>query len=131
MNVGVEAIDNQHKYLVCLINIIEAGVNCHLEKNLFVEQLSQLEAYTHFHFDQEEKFQIQNKFPHYESNKNEHEKLIQHLGEILGELKSKPDGLLRQKDVGHLFEVLRGWLLDHILVEDMKMKEFFADRQNE
>ncbi len=128
MNVGVEEIDNQHKYLVCLINTIEAGVNCHLEKNLFIQQLSQLEAYTHFHFDQEEKFQIQNNYPHYESNKNEHQKLIQHLNEIFGNLKTGGGKLLHQKDIDSLFEILKGWLLDHILVEDMKMKAFFADR---
>lgn len=131
MNVGVEIIDHQHKYLVCLINIIEAGVNCHLEKSLFVEQLSQLEAYTHFHFDQEEKFQVQNKFPHYESNKNEHKQLIQKLGEIFGDLNSGGNVTLRQKDIGNLFEILKGWLLDHILVEDMKMKDFLADRHKE
>jgi hemerythrin len=126
MSVGVEEIDNQHKYLICLINTIEAGVNCHLEKKLFVEQLSQLEAYTHFHFDHEENLQIQSKFPHYESNKNEHNKLIQNLNEIVGELKSGEDVILRAKDIGSLFEILREWLLDHILVEDMKMKDFFG-----
>ncbi len=125
MSVGVEEIDDQHKYLICLINTIEAGVNCHLEKKLFVEQLSQLEAYTHFHFDYEENLQIQSKFPHYESNKNEHKKLIQKLNEIVRELKSGEDVILRAKDIGSLFEILREWLLDHILVEDMKMKDFF------
>lgn len=128
MNVGVEEIDNQHKYLVCLINTIEAGVNCNLGKKLFVEQLSQLEAYTHFHFDREEKFQIEKLFPHSESNKTEHKQLIKRLEEIIENLKSGEDTLLRQKDIGNLFEVLREWLLDHILVEDMKMKDFFANK---
>ena len=125
MSVGVEEIDNQHKLLICLINTIEAGVNCHLEKKLFVEQLSQLEAYTHFHFDHEENLQIQSKFPHYESNKNEHIKLIQNLNEIIGKFNSDEESILRVKNIEGLFEILREWLLDHILVEDMKMKGFF------
>ena len=53
------------------------------------------------------------------------------MGEIVGNLKSGEGKFLHQDDIGDLFEILRGWLLDHILVEVMKMKDFFADRNKE
>ncbi len=126
LSVGIKAVDDQHKYLVCLINTIEAAANCGLNRKMFLEHLAHLEEYTHFHFDQEEQFQLENKFPHYESNKKGHEKLKEQVAEIIELLKINKSDEVRPKHVGQIFEVLRNWLVDHIVGEDMKMKAFFA-----
>ncbi len=128
LNVGISFVDSQHQYLVSLINTIEAAGNCSLERDLFLTHLSQLEAYTHFHFDQEEKFQLENKYPHYESNKNEHINLIKQLAEIIETIKKETGESVRQKQVGKVFDFLRDWLIDHVIGEDMKMKGAFPDK---
>jgi len=128
MNVGIYSVDSQHQYLVSLINTIEAAGNCHLERDLFLTHLSQLEAYTHYHFEQEEKFQLENNFPFYESNKNEHKELVKHLAELIESIKSDTGDSVKPKQVGKVFEFLRDWLVNHLFGEDMKMKGAFPGK---
>ncbi len=126
LNLGVNTLDNQHKYLICLINTIEAAGNCGLDKGIILTHLDQLKAYTHYHFDQEERLQIEINFPFHDHHAKEHQLLIQRLGEVIEKVKMFEGAILREKQIEEIFEILRDWIVNHIIGEDMKMKEYFA-----
>jgi len=50
MTVGNAEVDDDHRYLISLINAIEAVVNCGIEKKVLSTHLSELFAYTEKHF---------------------------------------------------------------------------------
>ncbi len=137
MSVGSEEIDNQHKYLIDLINIIESAVNCNLFGNTLSIYIDQLVGYTKVHFEREIEIQKEINFPYIEHHIKEHQELVSHLKEIVEEFKktetsktitidsSKSNSEEVQMAVDHLFPLLREWLVHHILEEDMKMKDFF------
>lgn len=66
MAIGNAEIDDDHRYLISLINAIEAAVNCGIERKVLSTHLSELFAYTEKHFKREEEIQAQIQFPfHY------------------------------------------------------------------
>ncbi len=126
MTVANPRIDNDHKYLISLINAIEAAVNCGLDKRVLLGHIAELFAYTEEHFKKEENIQADIKFPHKETHKKEHENLVIQLNAIRANLKNPQNAEFYQSAVQSLFDTLRDWLLNHILEEDLKMREYFS-----
>ncbi len=140
ISVGNEEIDNQHKYLIDLINIIESAVNCDLFEDALSIYIDQLVSYTKVHFRQEIEIQKEISFPFIEHHQKAHQNLANQLEEIVSEFKkigtsktlkidpskSKTEGF--KKPVDHLFLLLRDWIIHHILEEDMKMKDYFKEK---
>jgi hemerythrin len=125
MTVGNAEIDDDHRYLISLINAIEAAVNCGIEKKVLSTHLSELFAYTEKHFKREEEIQAEIQFPFKEAHKQEHEKLINNLNAIQISLESQQDEKSWKSLIQGLFDVLKAWLINHILNDDLKMKGHF------
>ncbi|KMP10330.1 hypothetical protein UR09_06565 [Candidatus Nitromaritima sp. SCGC AAA799-A02] len=124
MCVGNKEIDDYHKYLVCLVNTVEAAVNCGLERGVLLSHANELLLYAKDHFAKEEALQVAFSYQHHLEHKKAHEDLIHRLVEIISNLENQKDGRVMKNTIDGLFNVLRDWLVNHILNEDMKMKEF-------
>jgi hemerythrin len=124
MTIGNAEIDDDHKYLISIINAIEAAVNCGIDRKVLSSHLSELFAYTESHFKRELEIQVEIDFPEKEAHKNEHDKLINKLQAIQTTLDSTRDEQAHKDFIKGLFEVLKEWLLNHILNHDMKMKSY-------
>lgn len=127
MNLGNSKIDDYHKYLVCLINTVEAAINCKLGKEVLLSHVNELLVYAKDHFAREEALQAQHNYEHYLEHKKTHEVLIHRLSEIVLNLENQKDTKIIKNTADGLFNVLHDWLICHILSEDMKMKEFLAE----
>lgn len=125
MAIGNAEIDDDHRYLISLINAIEAAVNCGIERKVLLTHLSELFAYTEKHFKREEEIQAQIQFPFIETHKQEHEKLINKLNSIQISLDSSQDEKSYKSFMQGLFDFLKDWLVNHIINEDLKMKSCF------
>lgn len=88
MSVGNDEIDNDHKYLIRLINTIEAAVNCCVCVEVLKSSGGQLMSYTKDHFEREQKLQVNIHFQFRDAHKQEHEKLIDRLDSINKEFDS-------------------------------------------
>jgi len=128
MTVGNAEIDDDHRYLISLINAIEAAVNCGIEKKVLSTHIAELLAYTEAHFKREEEIQAEIQFPDKESHKQEHNNLINKLHAIQTSLESPPDETSYRSLIQGLFDVLKDWLINHILNDDLKMKSYFAPK---
>lgn len=124
MAVGNKDIDDDHRYLISLINVIEAAVNCGIGKAVLTTHVSELFAYTEAHFKKEEEIQAEIKFPHMKTHKQEHADLINQLHAIQMSLETSQDEEASQPVVQGLFDFLRDWLINHIINEDLKMKDY-------
>ncbi len=125
MSVGNGRIDQDHRYLFCLINTIEFSLSSCGDKDILETALDQLDYYTKDHFEREEKLMLKISYPKYPDQRSAHELLISQLAEIREKIitiKDKPD---MQDIIPDITELLRNWLLDHVLKDDMLMKPYF------
>ncbi len=145
MSVDGGVIDEDHKILISYINdflsMSDLYNNCsedfrscdkssHLpcgqelscdKKNSKI--LASLKFYTTSHFKREEKLQKEIGFP---IQANAHENLIKELNNMIKTLEtsdaSSEDFLDTLNGMGNFFN---GWLIDHIIKEDLKMRPYF------
>jgi hemerythrin len=125
MSAGNDRIDRDHRYLFCLINTIEFALSSDEHSDIVLTTIDQLEYYSKDHFEREETLMLKINYPKYFDQKKEHGLLISQLSEI----KDKVIAVQENKDmrgiIPDLTTLLRNWLLDHVLKDDMMMKPYF------
>ena len=156
MSVGNSIIDDQHRYLLCLMNTIELALRDSANKDILKISLEQLFDYTKYHFDFEERVQTKIKFPHLMQHKMEHQRIIADVGKIKDQLDTlvesenfdeaveeasgkeitddELNALLeedldtddKQLDINQLTALVRHWVIDHVLKDDLKMKPYLS-----
>ena len=130
MVVGNHQVDNDHKYLISLINTIQAAVNCGLGKEVILNYIAQLLSYTEVHFKREEEIQRIIKFNSLDEHKESHERLLDQLISLRNEVGSAEPGEHQKAILEILFNDLKEWLFRHMLDEDLKMTEYFNLEKN-
>ncbi len=120
LETGNAAIDMQHKQLIqALNNLLDA-----CSKGAGRDQLNAtakfLLDYTSKHFADEEKLQLQNKYPDYQRHKQLHEGFKRTVRELINELNAQGPTVAM---VGKLNATLSSWLINHIKREDKKIAE--------
>ena len=156
MSVGNSIIDDQHRYLLCLMNTIELALRDAANKEILKSAIEQLFEYTAYHFDFEERVQAKMKFPRLMDHKIEHQRILADLKVIKAQLDnllhsdnfdnaveeaankeitdSEINALLEEDlgsekrvlDLNQLTALVRHWVIDHVLGDDMKMKPFLS-----
>ena len=125
MSVGNAKIDNDHKYLISIINTIEAALNCEAPVKVLMVYVSELIDFGKEHFEREELYQEEIMFPHQGTHEIYHKGLTERIKIIQKNLMSQADSEAYQFTTPRLVKILRDWLVDHFQHEDMKMKEYF------
>jgi hemerythrin len=114
-NTGIVMIDAQHKRLVDIINKLHDAIQAGSEQETLQSILSKLTDYTKYHFDFEEGLLEKLGYAKLEEHKEEHQEFIHLIEGMAGHLLNEK---LNTGDM--LLKYLRSWLLNHILIEDMK-----------
>ncbi len=117
--VGFDAIDDDHKKLVALVNQLHNAVAKGLGKISVMEKLDELVDYTAWHFRHEERLMQTNDYPHLERHQIKHKALIAQVQEIQEQFKA--DDL---NAPGKLNRLIKNWLINHILKVDNKLADF-------
>lgn len=121
LSVEVEEIDDDHRRLVDLFNILNHAVSEGDEKRYIEAVLEELIACTVWHFRHEERLMLAHGYPGTEEHKTEHRELIDSAVAL-------QQGFLREgKQVSSEdLEFLEHWLTGHILVADMKLGSYLV-----
>ncbi len=124
MAVGDESVDADHRQLIDLINKVEliltaAGGHIELEATL-----DELGAYTHAHFEREEHLMQCVGYPGLVAHRQAHRELRTQFGALHKAMTAAKAQALTATETSRLVTLLRDWLLDHVLKEDMKVKAF-------
>lgn len=122
---GVAMIDAQHKGLVSIINECCRANASESGKNQVPAILNKLIQYAQKHFADEEKFMVSIDYPGLLGQQQEHAKLIEQVFELHECYEKGYLGVT--SDLG---EFLRSWLLDHVLSEDMKIRDYLQARKS-
>lgn len=125
-SVGVERFDQEHMLLVDLINEMFIIVRDKGDISALNAAISKLINYTKIHFGDEQKALERIDYPHLEEHKAIHKKLLRQVGEFQERIKK--EGEVLRTD---LYLFLRGWLVDHILTEDVKYSKYLKNVQSD
>ena len=126
--IGVEDIDLQHHYFLNLINRIENEIKKADNYEYVKSLVSELNAYTKFHFLSEEGMMLHSGYPKLEEHKQLHYDLIQSLGTEQYKLLT-----YYQKGDERMFEIIKfliEWFISHTNKEDREYAKFLKSTQN-
>ena len=118
LSVENDEIDNDHRILVNLFNLLARSVE-EGESRAYVETvLEELIRCTAWHFCHEERLMLKHGYPELEAHRQEHLDLMDSVRDIQREILRT--GKLEEQE----FEILEQWLTGHILAADMKFGEY-------
>ena len=121
-SVGNEAIDNDHKALFALVKELDtAGPGSTSLGDIF----GRLDDYVQFHFAREEALMERGGYPDLEAHKKEHQEFIDWLEVVKLTYQRASESRFMIGDSVNRF--LQDWLIEHIMEEDMKYRDFIVD----
>lgn len=123
LSVGVEAMDEQHKKLLGIVNQLHDAMKVGKGAGVLGPVLDSLISYTQSHFADEENFQRACRFPEHPQHKMLHAALTRQVLDI--QQKFKTGKLIM---TGEVLDFLRDWLLNHIKKCDKVYGDFARER---
>lgn len=122
-SVGVVEMDRQHKKLIAMINRLIHEPEAKTDSETISELLSGMINYAREHFRDEEALMSEHGYPFKDRQVEQHTAFIQKTVDLCSAVEVGVD-IVPQI----MAEYLKGWLVHHILEQDMKYKPFFLDR---
>ena len=121
-DVGIEAVDKQHRHLVDLMNdLYDACIGERLELDQkFKDVMKELVDYVMVHFKDEEKIMEAIKYTNLKEHKQTHEGFIK---EMLSSVSAYTNG--KQLVPNSFVRFLRDWLFNHILIDDKEWARYY------
>ncbi len=122
-SVGVAEIDRQHQKLVGMINRLISEQKVLTDSSTIAEMLTEMTDYAQEHFRAEEFLMSKYGYQFKDQQARQHEEFI-----------VKTQEFYSVSDIGSnilskaLLDYLSSWLVQHILEEDMKYKDFFNSK---
>jgi len=116
LSVDAGEIDEQHRKLVELFNMLSQSVAEGDAAEYIEAVLEELINCTIWHFSHEERLMLMYKYDGLEAHKDEHHDLINSVRELQQKF-HKQSKLLTNEDI----EYLEDWLTQHILGQDMRL----------
>ena len=123
LSVGVDEIDDDHRKLVDLFNMLNHSVTEGGDQAYLEAILEELINCTVWHFSHEERLMLKYGYAAYEEHKAVHKELIKSARALQQKILEE-GSLVSSEDI----EFLEHWLSEHILTADMKMGEYLAMR---
>lgn len=121
--IGIYEIDAEHQVFLKIINKLSDAFNENLKKDNVKLYIMELYKYTDFHFTSEENIMIKYDYPDYQRHKNEHEKLLMKLKELI--VSYQNDFL----DKEELLSFLIHWFKEHTTKIDKKMGNYLQGKK--
>ena len=121
LSVGVDEIDDDHRKLVSLFNILNHSVIEGDSPDYLAAILDELINCTVWHFSHEERLMLKYGYKGIAEHKMEHQELIKSAKELQQKI-LQTDNLVTNEDI----EFLEHWLMVHIFTTDLKMGTYLA-----
>jgi hemerythrin len=135
MSVSNDAIDQDHRYLFCLINTIELALRTGENLEVLGVVIEQLCDYTEYHFEREEMIQEKIQYPKRSEHRAEHLAIMNDVSDLKKHIRTHEsqaasaepaagdDQGAKQSSLesDDLVGLLRRWILDHVMKRDREM----------
>ncbi len=120
--IGIKEIDELHERLFIYINDVKLALKTERKRQLLLTIFPKLINDTKRYLEYEEQYMLYVRYPHVTFQKRQHEIIIKRISDLYQNLQ---DGKVL---VGlELYSLLNQWYLTHILFEDKKLGEFYAE----
>ena len=120
---GIPSIDIQHKKWIDLMNKLLALRDVQDKHYEVLDALSELSAYTEFHFSYEEKFFNEHGYAESAAHQVKHREFEKKIIKFLSQSATGSPPM-----VSNLLGEMRTWLIEHICQEDKKYVDFFKSK---
>ncbi len=115
--IGIDELDHEHRTLIEDINRLHRELLDDAAMERIEDTLGVIHARIQAHFALEEHVMLSNKYIHYASHKEEHDQLLDEYTERMASFGRDPGPGARDA----IEEILRQWIVDHILSSDKRM----------
>ncbi|MFZ5979966.1 MAG: bacteriohemerythrin [Candidatus Zixiibacteriota bacterium] len=122
--IGVKKIDDQHKKILELINILHDSLHRGDGNSEMGEILKELVDYIKYHFSEEEKLMAESSYPDVEAHCVLHVKFTRHVVSVLLRLRNQ-----QEVSIYELLSFLLDWWNEHIVRVDKKIGKYLAARK--
>ena len=122
LSVGVDEVDDDHRKLVDLFNMLNHSVTEGDTPEYLASVLKELINCTAWHFSHEERLMLKYGYEGIEEHKMEHRELIKSAKELQQKI-LEAGKLVANKDL----EFLERWLTAHILTDDMRLGSYLNE----
>lgn len=129
MTIGDEMVDADHQHLVDLINTVELTLQSPEGAASLAGALDELTRYTREHFEREETLMRVIGYSRLAEHRESHQRLRGRLVEIRRHVEQAKAHVAPPQDIQRLIELLRAWLLDHVMKEDLLLKPELQGRR--
>ena len=121
LSVGVDEIDEDHRKLLNIFNILNHSVMAEESSDYLAATLAELINCTVWHFSHEERLMLKHRYEGIEEHKAEHQELIKSAKELQQEILQADKPVVDE----HI-EFLERWLTEHILTADLRLGSYLA-----
>ncbi|HDP67950.1 MAG TPA: bacteriohemerythrin [Candidatus Marinimicrobia bacterium] len=122
---GITTIDEEHRRLVKLIQKLFGALISVQAAEHIREILHELIDYTRYHFNNEEQIMSEYAYPELADHRVQHQDLIRQVLDVSDRILTEGESEQLSDDV---FEFLKGWLVNHIINEDLKFKSYLEKK---
>ena len=123
LSVGVEEIDEDHRKLVDIFNVLNHAVAEDESPDYLRAILEELINCTVWHFSHEERLMLKHRYPEMAEHQAEHRDLIKSAQELQQELLRADKAVADEHIV-----FLERWLTEHIFTADLRLGNFLAQK---
>lgn len=120
LKLGIEAVDDDHRKLVEILNTIYDGVEAGLSKETLGGLLDELVRYTQYHFAREEELFARHNYPYAGEHAFEHAMMTEWCAETQADFRREA---LTAPSL-QVLSYLKDWLFDHIMDSDQRFGEW-------
>lgn len=111
---GEPAIDHEHKEMIDRINVFLVMANDQPETELVLDHLGEIYAWISAHFALEEKFMREQHYTEFAAHKDDHEKLLDDLRDIMDEVEQS--GYVGIEE--NIKSRMSDWFISHFKTQD-------------
>ena len=115
-SLGIEYVDLEHRELINLINDLHTAMGHNAEQVQVVSALGEIFAQISAHFALEEKYMRETGYKAYPLHKEDHEKLLDELRDIMDRVED--DGRYDEKEMS---QQLDSWFSEHFRTHDARL----------
>jgi hemerythrin len=121
LSVDVEEIDEDHRKLVGIVNILAQAIADGASLDLLGAVFEEFINYTAYHFSHEERLMLKYDYPKYEQHRIEHAGLVESARRLQDDI-LEGEGTMADEEL----EFLENWLTEHILTVDKQLGDYLV-----
>ncbi|MBK7768928.1 MAG: hemerythrin family protein [Sulfuritalea sp.] len=121
LRVGVDEIDDDHRKLVNIFNLLNHAVMEGESPEYLAALLDELINCAAWHFSHEERLMLKHRYAGIEEHKAEHQELIVSAKKLKQEILQADKATVNQQ-----IEFLERWLTEHIFATDMRLGSYLS-----